>query len=238
MCEGNSAEHSRVQIMDSDGSNIHPLFSTKIDRDDFAPHFTPDGKEIYFARSSPFAADVASEPAGLRTWDLYSATVDGKNERPLTNQLFGFFRLALSIDGRKLILTEDTAGGTRLRLYSLDDPGDGEIAIQPVIPKGTLDPINNVAFVSDGQSIYFLAASNATKAFDYDVYRSNLADNKAEQLTTANGYATDLCVSSDGKTAVFLRWTSRWGSLPNLAKLYVLNLTTKRVTALNVTGAQ
>jgi Tol biopolymer transport system component len=83
-----------------------------------------------------------------------------------------------------------------------------------------------------------MVASDGKKGFDYDVYRADLSGNVVEKLTTNNGYATDLCVCSDGKIAVFLRWTSRWGSLPNLSKLYTLDVTTKRVTALNVTGTQ
>ena len=83
-----------------------------------------------------------------------------------------------------------------------------------------------------------MAASDGKKAFDYDVYRADLASNTVEKFTTANGYATNLSVSSDGKTAVFLRWTARWGSPPNLSKLYLLDMATKRVTALNVTGTQ
>ncbi len=98
--------------------------------------------------------------------------------------------------------------------------------------------ISNVSLASDGRSIYFMAASDGKKAFDYDVYRLDLVSKTVEKFTTANGYATDLCVSGNGKTAVFLRWTSRWGSLPNLSKLYTLNLATKRLTALNVTGTQ
>jgi Tol biopolymer transport system component len=81
-----------------------------------------------------------------------------------------------------------------------------------------------------------MAASDGKKGFDYDVYRANLAGNDVEKFTSANGYATDLAVSADGKTAVFLKWTSRWGSLPNLSKLYALDMATKRATPLNVTG--
>jgi Tol biopolymer transport system component len=83
-----------------------------------------------------------------------------------------------------------------------------------------------------------MAASDGEKGFDYDVYRADIASSGVEKFTTANGYATDLAVSADGKTAVFLKWTSRWDSLPNLSKLYILDMTTKRATSLNVTGAR
>jgi Tol biopolymer transport system component len=89
----------------------------------------------------------------------------------------------------------------------------------------------------DGRDVYFLAATTlGDKAFDYDVYRLELANNSIEKLTAANGYATDLCVSADGTSAVFLRWTSRWGSLPSINKMYLLNLATKSLSPVNVTG--
>ena len=239
VCESNSTEHSKILIADADGSNLHPLFPSKLDHDDFAPHFTRDEQEIYFARSSSYATGTGSYPATPTTWDVYSATLDGKNESPVTNRHFDLFGLALSANDRKLIVFGDTGSGTRLNLYSLDDPNDGGTAIQPTIPNGSRSPvISDVAFAADDRSIYFRAANDGKKGFDYDVYRADLSGGAAEKLTTANGYATDLCVSVDGKNAVFLRWTSRWGSLPNLSKLYTLELATKQVTALNVTGTQ
>jgi WD40-like Beta Propeller Repeat len=239
ICESDQAEHSRILIMDSDGSNLHPLMLAKLDHDDFAPHFTSDGKGIYFARSSPYPAGSGSEPAAPRDWDVYSTSLDGSNEHPLTNRHFEVFGLAFSADGGKLIVFGDTGTGTTLTLYSPGDPAHSATMIQPAIPngpRGTL--ISDVAFDSDARTIYFRAASDGKKGFDYDVYRSDLAGSAVEKLTTANGYATDLCISSDGKTAVFLRWTSRWGSLPNLAKLYILDLATKRITETKVTGTQ
>jgi Tol biopolymer transport system component len=239
VCVGDSNEHSRIMIVDADGSNLHPLFPSKLDHDDFEPHFTGDGREIYFARSSSYEAGTGSYPSTPTTWDVYSATLDGRNERAVTNRHFDLFRLAFSADDRKLVVFGDSGGGTRLNLYSLDEPNGGGAAIQPVIPNGSRGlEVSDVEFASDSHGIYFMAASDGKKGFDYDVYRSNLAGSAVEKLTTANGYATDLAVSGDGKNVVFLRWTSKWGSLPNLSKLYTLELATKQMTALNVTGTQ
>jgi Tol biopolymer transport system component len=90
----------------------------------------------------------------------------------------------------------------------------------------------------DGRSVIFLAATQGTKAYDYDVFRLDLATITLSKLTANNGYATDLVISPDGNSAVVLRWTSRWGSLPNLSKVYLLNLNTKAVTALPITGTR
>jgi Tol biopolymer transport system component len=238
-CQSKPTGLSRIMIVDADGDNLHPLFSSNSDNFDFAPHFTPDGMEIYFGRMPSFVKDTGSGGAPARRWDVYSVSLDGKDELPLTDRHFEDFGVSFSGDGRKFVLAGDTVSGTRLHLYSLVDPSKGETTIQPLIPNGARTPIiSNVGLASDGRSIYLMAASDGKKAFDYDVYRADLASNAVEKFTTANGYATDLSVSNDGKTAVFLRWTSRWGSLPNLSKLYTLDLATKRVTALNVTGTR
>ena len=145
--------------------------------------------------------------------------------------------MSYSADGKMLAISGGVAEGAHLNLYSLDDPGKTENAISLAVPDGARTPvIDDVTLASDGQSIYFMAASDGKNGFDYDVYRADLTGKSLEKFTNANGYATNLGVSADGKTAAFLKWTSKWGSLPNLSKLYVLDLATKRATPLNVTG--
>lgn len=238
-CEAKENGLSRILIMDADGGNLHPLFSLDSDNYDFAPHFTPNGAEIYFGRSSSFVKDSGSGGAPPRRWDLHLARLDGVDEGPLTDRHFENFGVSFSGNGRKFVLDGDTPSGTLLHVYSLDDSSKDEATVQPIIPNGARTPIiASIDLASDGRSIYFLAASDGKKTFDYDIYREDLASSTVEKLTTSNGYSTDLSVSSDGKTAVFLRWTSRWGSRPNLAKMYVLDLVTKRITELGVTGTQ
>jgi Tol biopolymer transport system component len=57
-----------------------------------------------------------------------------------------------------------------------------------------------------------------------------------EQLTKGNGYATDLKVSADGKTAVFLKWHSDWRGTPVKNQLYLLDVQSRKLTAIKVTG--
>jgi Tol biopolymer transport system component len=238
-CETNADDHSHIFTMDADGANLRPLFSSNLDNYDFAPYFASDGKEVYFARSASFASPAGSRALAPRSWDLYSTSVDGRNERQLTDRHFEFFRISYSGDGRKLVISGDVATGTQIYLYSIDDPGKGKIAIRPAIPNGPqLSVISKTLIAPDGESVYFMAGTNGKKAFDYDVYRMDLHSNAIEKLTSANGYATDLCLSKDGKSAAFLRWTSRWGSLPNLSRLYTIDLATKRLIASDVTGTQ
>jgi hypothetical protein len=72
-CESMPTGLSRILIMDVDGGNVHPLFSSNSDNYDFAPHFTPDGMEIYFGRLPSFIKDTGSGGAPPRRWDVYSA---------------------------------------------------------------------------------------------------------------------------------------------------------------------
>jgi Tol biopolymer transport system component len=90
----------------------------------------------------------------------------------------------------------------------------------------------------DGKSLLFMAASNGKlwKGFDYDVYRVDIGTGSLEQLTKGNGYATDLKVSADGKTAVFLKWHSDWRGTPVKNQLYLLDVQSRKLTAIKVTG--
>ncbi len=236
-CESKPSGLSRILIMDADGGSLHPLFAATSDSYDFAPHFTSDGKEIYFGRLRSFVNDPGRGGAPPRRWDLYSSSLDGDHERKLTDRDFEDSGVSYSADGKMLAISGGVAEGAHLNLYSLDDPGKTENAISLAVPDGARTPvIDDVTLASDGQSIYFMAASDGKNGFDYDVYRADLTGKSLEKFTNANGYATNLGVSADGKTAAFLKWTSKWGSLPNLSKLYVLDLATKRATPLNVTG--
>jgi Tol biopolymer transport system component len=236
-CETKSGGLSSILIVDADGRNLHPLFSSNSDNSDFAPHFTPQGNEIYFGRVPSFMKDAGFGGRPPRRWDLYSASLDGHNPRKLTDRNFEQFGVSFSADGKMFVISGGVAEGSRLSLYSLDDPGMTAHAISLAVPNGAQMPvIDDVTLASDGQSIYFMAASNGKKGFDYDVDRADPTGKSLEKFTNANGYATALAVSADGKTAAFLKWTSRWGSLPNLSRLYVLDFATKQAKPLDVTG--
>ncbi len=229
-----ASDHSRIFIVNADGNSLHSLFNTA-SGNDTAPHFTPDGAHIQFAR---IAEDITPDPPGPKPWDIYSASLDGKSAVPLTTQHYSTISgPSFSGDGHRFVY--GLGGFSRESLYvvSLDKPTKPAELLLFHIPKGPDSPIYaSPTFAPDGHSIIFLAASHGTKAFDYDVFRLDLATNVLSKLTTNNGYATDLAISPDGNWAVFLRWTARWGSLPNLSKMYLLNLNTSAVKPLSITG--
>src|SRR5579859_7136540 len=96
--------------------------------------------EIYFGRWPSFVKDTGRGGVPARRWDLYSARLDGKDERKLTDRHFEDFGVSFSGDGRKFLLAGDTVSSARLHFYSLDDSGISETAVQPIIPNGASMP--------------------------------------------------------------------------------------------------
>jgi hypothetical protein len=229
-----ASDHSRILIVNAGGNNLHSLFNTAFGNDT-APHFTPDGAHIQFAR---IAEDITPDPPGPKPWDIYNASLDGKSAVLLTTQHYSTkWGPSFTGDGRRFVYGLGGLSRESLYVVSLDTPNKPADLLLFRIPKGPESPIYaSPNFAPDGRSIIFLAASQGNKAFDYDVFRLDLATNVLSKLTTNNGYATDLAISPDGNWAVFLRWTARWGSLPNLSKMYLLNLNTRAVTPLPITG--
>ncbi len=229
---------SRIFVMGADGSNPHPLYTTKADGNDFFPRFAPDGT-VYFARSSFFGHYSPIARPSLHEWDIYSVNPEDGQLRQITNKRF--YRVSepsLSRDGKKMLFSVETETGSQLQLYSLDSQAPPSI-LQPHVPHEPSSPIYaGAALAPDGQTVIFMAASQGARAFDYDVYRVDLASNAVEKLTTANGYSTNLCVSSDGSRAVFLRWSSKYGGTPTVSTVYLLDLLSKRLSALPITGTR
>lgn len=228
--------YSRIFIVNADGNNLHSLFNTAFGNDT-GPHFTPDGAHIQFAR---IAEDITPDPPGPKPWDIYSASLDGKSAVPLTTQHYSTrWGPSFTGDGHRFVYGLGGLSRESLYVVSLDTPTKPAEPLLFRIPKGPDSPIyDSPTFAPDGRSIIFLAACQGTKAFDYDVFRLDLATNVLSKLTTDNGYATNLAISPDGNWAVLLRWTARWGSLPNLSKMYLLNLNTRAVTPLPITGTR
>jgi TolB protein len=232
-------EHSRIFVMDANGANAHPLFQSDTGGEDLFPKFAADGKKIYFASSAFFGHYSPIATPSLHEWDLYSVDLDGRNVQQLTNErLYQITEPSLSADGKRVLFSIESGTGSQMRLYSLDSRAPVAV-LQPHVPNEPRGPIYADAVLApDGRSVVFLAASEGRKAYDYDVYRLDLASNAIDKLTTANGYATNLCLSSDGKSAVFLRWSSKLGSLPTVSQMYFLDLTTKSLRPLPVNGAR
>jgi Tol biopolymer transport system component len=230
--------HSRIFVMDTKARDPRPLFPSTADADDLFPKYAPNGR-IYFARAGYFGQYSPIARPSLHEWDVYTVDPDGKDVRPLTNQRFyQMSEPSLSSDGKRILFSVETEFGSQLQIYTPDSTTPVAV-LQPHVPNEPTHPIYAGAVLTpDGDSVLFLAASEGAKVFDYDVYRFDLTTKKVVKLTSANGYATNLCLSPDGRQALFLRWSSKYGKLPTVSHMYQLELETKRLTALPITGTQ
>ncbi|HLW54773.1 MAG TPA: hypothetical protein VKW06_18195 [Candidatus Angelobacter sp.] len=231
-------QHSHIFVMDADGNNTHPLFASVEDADDLFPKFARNGK-IYFARSTFFGNYSPVARPAHHDWDIYSTDIDGQNVRPLTHDRFyEISEPSLSADGSKIMFSTETQAGSQLQIYALDSDAP-LVTAQPHVPNEPKSPIYAGAIFSpDGRSVILLAASQGRGLFSYDVYRMDLASKTVEQLTTASGYSTLLCLSPDGKRAAFLRWTSTHGTMPTVSRMYLLDLATKQLVAAPISGTR
>ena len=227
---------SQIVLHNLDGSELSPLLSEA--HADFAPHFSQNGKLIYFARP-------ASLERYARGFEMYSAKADGSVPKQLTHKNFGgddaFFSIypeSVSADGTQVLMKAETGRGNTLLIYSLVDEGRAPSMIVPEIPNGPDSPqIVSAYFSSDAKDILLMAASQGQKYFDYDIYRLEIASRRLERLTKTNGYASDLCISQNGERAAFFTWTlSQLNSVPIHPSLQVLNIKTRAISTVAITG--
>jgi Tol biopolymer transport system component len=230
---------SRIYVMDADGKTPHPLYTAPVNGNDFFPRFAPDDS-IYFARTAFFGNYSPIARPSLHEWDIYSVNARDGQVRQITNKrLYRVTEPSLSRDGKKMLFSVETENGSQLQLYSLDSHAPPKV-FQPQVRNAPGSPVYGSAALSpDGESVIFMAASEGgVQGFDYDVYRLALRNGAIERLTTHNGYATNLSVSDDGKTAVFLRWSSSYGRTPAFSTAYLLDVTSKRISALPISGSR
>jgi Tol biopolymer transport system component len=233
--------HSSIVIGNVDGSDIHPWSS---EGSDYWPVFSPDNKTIIFARSGYYGSYSPIAQPHPHAWNFYASGLEGSNILQLTNESFYMASPpSVSPDGKSMVVaTEDLDTPRKIAIYSLEHPGKPLLTLRPHVPKEAdrNDPIFNCPnYMPDGKSILFMAASNGKllwSGFDYDIYKLDIGTGVVERLTKGNGYATDLKVSADGKTAVFLKWRSDWHATPNRSELYLLDLQSRKLTALKING--
>jgi Tol biopolymer transport system component len=231
------SDHTNPRIieMNADGSN--PRYLPGSGTANLYPTFSPDGQTVYFGRSVGFRP--SQPPPAVHQWDIFSVGADGSDVRQVTHE--GFVHISqpcVSSDGKKLLVATlglDTP--ERMEIYLLDHPEKPSQVLSPIVPHQAPGPIFAYPnFMPDGRSILFLAASNRIVSYDYDVYRLGLASGAIERLTKGIGYASDLKVFADGKTAVVLKWRSDWQGTAVKSEFYLLDLQSHKLTPFKVTG--
>lgn len=231
---------SRIVVGNADGSDPHEWSRSPDKVRDFSPVFSPDNKTMIFARSGYYGSYSPVAQPHHHAWDFYAADVDGTNIRQLTNESFYMAsELSVSPDGKSVVVvTESLDAPQQIAIYSLDHPERPARLLRPHVPREpNHEGIYNCPnFMPDGNSVLFLAASEGGHGYDYDVYRLDLGTGVLESLTKGNGYATNLRVSADGKTAAFLRWRKNWIGEVTDPELYLLDLESRKLTPLKVSG--
>jgi Tol biopolymer transport system component len=235
------ADHrrSRIVIVNIDGSDPRQWSPSAVN--DFSPVFSPDGTTIVFSRSGYSGTASPIAEAHPHAWNFYASDLDGAKLRQLTNEEFYMASPAsISPDGKSMVIvTEGLNSNRQICIYSLEGAGPPTKSLRPHVPKEAdhKNPILNYPnFLPDGRSVLFMAASNGKHGYDYDVYRIDLETKSLERLTNGNGYATNLRVSMDGKTAVFLKWRSDRHATPIQSAVYLLDIESRNIAPLNIAG--
>jgi len=234
--------HSQIILANVDGSVVKQWSPSGVTS--FYPVLSPDNKTIVFARSGFSGSYSPVAQPHLHEWRFYASNLDGTNLRELTSETFyAATAPSVSSDGKSMaVMTIGIDTPQQIAIYSLDHPaGKPLFVIRPHVPKEAdhKEPIVDYPnYMPDGKGILFMAASNGKlwRGFDYDVYRVDIATGALKQLTKGNGYATDLKVSADGRTAVFLKWHSDWQGTPVKSELYLLDVQSRKLTSIKVTG--
>jgi Tol biopolymer transport system component len=229
---------SRIVMVDVDGLNPRQWSLSAVT--DSSPVFSPDNKTIVFSRAELYGNDSPIAQPHAHAWKFYACDLDGRNIREITTESFYMVSPpSISPDGRSMVVvTEGLETNRQIAIYSLVEPGPPTLTLQPHVPKEA-DHKNPIMaypnFVPDG-SVLFMAASNGKHGYDYDIYRVTVRTGTLEKLTNGNGYATDLKVSADGRTAAFLKWRKNWSGDLVSSQVYLLDLQSRETKPLNISG--
>jgi Tol biopolymer transport system component len=113
-----TADGTRLWVMDADGSHTHQLTGDLPGYNDFVPSYTPDGRRVVFARCRP------DPPGGCA---IYSVRADGTHRRAITSFQADVtdFRPNVSPDGTRIAFDRFGANGITAQVYVMPADGSG-----------------------------------------------------------------------------------------------------------------
>ncbi|HUJ30641.1 MAG TPA: hypothetical protein VLY23_05130 [Candidatus Acidoferrum sp.] len=224
----------RIVIAGVDGSNAHEWSPSNVV--DLSPVLSPDNTTIVFSRANSYGNYSPIAQPHPHDWSFFAASLDGTNVRQLTTEHFYMVSRPSVCSGGKqmVVVTQSLETEPQIAIYSIDAPGPPVRTFRPHVPKevDTKHPILAYPNCLPDGSILFMAASQ----HGYDVFRLARETGSIEELTDGNGYATELKVSADGKTAAFLKWRYNWMGEVTDPEPYLLEVETHKLTALKVRG--
>jgi Tol biopolymer transport system component len=203
-----------IFLVDADGSGQRQLTHT---RDAWDPVWSPDGREIVFARQHAYYS-VSQDKAGYTT-SLWAIHPDGAGLRQLTTSLPGRDDEpgAFSPDGRWLAFTRTEPAPTStpripntssVWLLNLADGSVREVARESSSPSFSPDgkwiALSSTRDHNGSHHIY-----EASQTYSGDLYRVDLASHSWQRLTDTNGADEEFpSVSPSGTRIAYVRDSS------------------------------
>ena len=211
----NSADSKgSVWVVGADGRNPHPL--TGKEEDALHPAFSPDDSKVFYAVSSFTGNHSPIARPARHDWDVFSIAIQGDavpvGAEPSQVTHSSFYDLA-SLDVAKdgvnqggiKVLISITAYpiGALLEEFPIGNPGRDKIFQPHVQGEPRLGPsFGDARFIHDGMDILFLAATDTSAAYDYNLYSmSDTTGSEIKKLTNLKGMTTSLRVLPNDEAA-------------------------------------
>jgi hypothetical protein len=201
-----------VWAVGADGRDPHPV--TGKDEDALHPVFSPDDSKVFYAASNFTGNHSPIVRPARHDWDVFSIAIQsgaipvGVTPTQITHASFyDLGSLDVAADGvnpggiKILISTTAYPIGALLEEFPLGDPGRNKIFQPHVQGESKVGPaFGDARFIHDGMDILFLAATDTSGVFDYNVYSmSDVTGGEIKQLTHLKGMTTALRVLPNGE---------------------------------------
>jgi hypothetical protein len=203
-----------VWVVGADGRNPHPL--TGQDQDALHPTFSPDDSKVFYAASNFTGNHSPIARPARHDWDVFSIPIQsgavpvGVAPTQITHSSFyDLASLDVAPDGvnpggiKILISTTAYPIGALLEEFPLGDPGRNKIFQPHVQGESKIGPsFGEARFIHDGMDILFLAATDTSGAYDYNLYSmSDVTGSEIKQLTHLKGMTSALKILPNGEAA-------------------------------------
>ncbi|CAM3866432.1 TolB family protein [Mesobacillus zeae] len=224
-----SANPDKVQslhIMNADGSHDKKLTNDKLSVG--GAIFSADGKQIFFS-GFPSKELGKAEGESKEGSDLFSVSIDGKNQKKLTDQdFYTMENLMLSSNGDKIILKDFDD----LKEYDLKDTSVSSSSILGKLPSQSY----NIAMSPDNIKAAYTAVTKESKnssLYKYELFFTDFGTGKKKQLTNLKS-AIDSPVFFHKENKIAFLHNTNWAGEPVKFKLMTVNTETKETAEIGL----